>query len=452
MTPRDRILTGRPLPALLRLALPNLAASLVQSLMIVTEGWYVGGLGGQALAGVALVFPLFMLTMMLSAGAIGGAVSGAMARAVGARDTTRANAVLRLAVLISLVAGAVKAALMLVFGTVIFRALGGQGDVLAIAERYAEVLFPAIVLLWLTNMMASALRGTGDMVRPAIGVFLVVAVHFVLIAVQRVLDYPLGVAGAAWAILGAYLAGLVFIAAVLAGRGRTVRLSAKGWTGLAGGWRLVGAGLLAGSQSIMTIAYTLIVTGVFARFGQHWLAGYGVGARLELLLIPIVFGIGGATMVATGTLVGAGRREDAVRTAWMASLASAAILGAIGVALAVWPVLWTGLFTTDPKIAEAGSAYLLRVGPAYAAFGLGLCLYFASQGLETLFIPVVGALLRVVLVAGGFWMLGQAGMLEPAPALWVVVAAMLSYGGVIAAGLALGPWRQVPREQSRVLG
>ena len=73
------------------------------------------------------------------------------------------------------------------------------------------------------------------------------------------------------------------------------------------------AGLLAGSQSIMTVGYALIATGVFARFGQDWLAGYGIGARLELLLIPIIFGIGGATMVATGTLMGAGRRADAVR-------------------------------------------------------------------------------------------------------------------------------------------
>ena len=451
MTPRDRILTGRPFPALLRLALPNVAASLVQSLMIVTEGWYAGGLGSDALAGIALVFPLFMLTMMLSAGAIGGAVSGAMARAIGAHDTARANAVLRLAVLIAVVAGLVQAGLMQAFGTEIFVALGGQGAVLAVAESYAGVLFPAIVLLWVTNMMASALRGTGDMVRPAIGVLIVVVVHFALTAAQRAMGAPLGAAGAAWATLTAYLAGLIFIGAVLAGRGRTVRLSLAGWTGLVGGWRLVGAGLLAGSQSIMTIAYTLIATGVFARFGQHWLAGYGIGARLELLLIPIVFGIGGATMVATGTLVGAGRRADALRTAWLASAASAAILGAIGVVLAVWPTLWTGLFTTDAEIAAAAAAYLARVGPAYAAFGLGLCLYFASQGLETLLIPVAGALLRVIVVAGGFWALGLTGGLDPRSALWVVVVAMLAYGGVVAAGLALGPWRQVARDRRQVL-
>ena len=440
MTPHDRILNGRPVPALVRLALPNLAASLIQSSMMVTEGWYAGGLGGDALAGVALVFPLFMLTMMLSAGAMGGAVSGAMARVVGAGDMARANAVLRLAVIIALVAGTLKGALILGFGREIFTVLGGEGAVLVVAEDYAGVLFPAIVLIWVTNMMASALRGTGDMVRPAFGVALVVLVHFALIVAQRVMGAPLGVAGAAWAIIGGYVAGLVFIAAVLARRDRAVRLTLSGWTGIAGGGRLVGAGLLAGSQSIMTVGYALIATGVFARFGQNWLAGYGIGARLELLLIPIMFGIGGATMVATGTLMGAGRRADAVRMGWVAALVAAGIVGAIGTVLAVWPALWSGLFTAEPEIAAAAAAYLGRVGPAYAFFGLGLCLYFASQGTETLLIPVAGAFLRVALVAAGFAVLAGLDLLDPAGALAVITLSMVAYGGVVAAGLRLGPW------------
>ena len=130
MTPRERILSGNPLKALVGLALPNLAASLVQSMMLITEGWYAGGLGPAALAGVALVFPLFMLTMMLSAGAIGGAVSGAMARAIGAGDIARANGVLRLSVIIALVAGALTTVVMGVFGREILWALGGRGAAL----------------------------------------------------------------------------------------------------------------------------------------------------------------------------------------------------------------------------------------------------------------------------------------------------------------------------------
>ncbi len=447
MTPRDRILQQRPMAALLGLALPNIVASLIQATMMVTEGWYAGTLGGDALAGIALVFPLLMLTLMLSAGAMGGAVSGAMARAVGAGDLPRANAVLRLAVLIALAAGILKGALIVAFGAWIFATLGGEGAVLDVALSYAHVLFPAIVIVWLANMLASALRGTGDMVRPAYGVVLVVVIHLVLILGQWSIGSPLGVAGAAWAMLAANLCGLIFIAMILARPGRDVRLTLQGWRGLIGGWRLVGAGLLAGSQSIMTIAYALIATGVFARFGQEWLAGYGIGARLELLLIPIVFGLGGATMVGTGTLLGAGRRADALAMGWTGTFISAAVLGMIGTVVAIWPGIWIGLFTDDAAISGAASAYLSRVGPAYAFFGLGLCLYFASQGMATLAIPVAGALLRIVIIVGGFSILSVGGAMTPAAALWVIVAAMVAYGGAVAIGLRLGPWRpQVPRE------
>ncbi len=89
MTAHLRILNERPLQTLIRLAVPNLAASLVQSMMIVTEGWYAGSLGSTELAAVALVFPMFMATMMLSAGAMGGAVAGAITLELFFAHTTR---------------------------------------------------------------------------------------------------------------------------------------------------------------------------------------------------------------------------------------------------------------------------------------------------------------------------------------------------------------------------
>ena len=273
MTPRERILNDRPFSALWRLALPNMIASFIQSLMLVAEGWYIGGLGGQALAGIALVLPLLMLTLMLSAGAMGGAVGGAMARAVGADDMPRANTVLRLAILLALVIGGLNGLLLILFGWQIFIAMGGDGAILQFAEEYSAVLFPGIVLLWLTNMAAAAMRGTGHMIQPAIGLVLVVVVHFALVAGQRAMGYPLGVAGGAWALIGAFSAGLFYLVVVLTRPGRAIRLTLRGWTGMIGGRRILGAGLLAGSQSFLTIIYTMLATAVFARMGADWLAG-----------------------------------------------------------------------------------------------------------------------------------------------------------------------------------
>ena len=214
MSAHLRILNERPMQTLVRLAVPNLAASLVQSMMIIVEGWYAGSLGSVALAAVALVFPMFMATMMLSAGAMGGAVAGAMARAMGSGDMERANAVLRVAILISLGIGTLKAVLVLTFGPMLFAAMGGDGDVLDAALAYCWVLFPGIALVWTTNMVTGALRGTGDMLRPAMVTGLIVLVHFALILLQRLAGAPFGLAGAAGALLGAYLVGLLYILSI----------------------------------------------------------------------------------------------------------------------------------------------------------------------------------------------------------------------------------------------
>ena len=72
-------------------------------------------------------------------------------------------------------------------------------------------------------------------------------------------------------------------------------------------------------------------------------------------------------------------------------------------AAAIWPTAWLGLFGHDPRMLATGSAYLRSVGPAYGFFGLGLSLYFASQGAGRLFWPLFAGLLRMLIAIGGGW-------------------------------------------------
>src|SRR5262245_33240043 len=89
--PLNALLTAPILPALLKLTLPNLAAMVVVALVAICETVYVGILGTTSLAAIALVFPMIMLMQMLSAGAMGGGVSSAISRALGAGDVARAE-------------------------------------------------------------------------------------------------------------------------------------------------------------------------------------------------------------------------------------------------------------------------------------------------------------------------------------------------------------------------
>src|SRR5271166_2928171 len=85
MSPRTLLLLNGPVvPTLLRLAWPNVLVMLAQASTGLIETWWVSHLGTDALAGMALVFPGFMMMGMLSAGAVGGGISSAVARALGA--------------------------------------------------------------------------------------------------------------------------------------------------------------------------------------------------------------------------------------------------------------------------------------------------------------------------------------------------------------------------------
>ena len=90
--PAEALLTVPIMPALVRFALPNMAAMLATALATVAETAYVGSFGVPSLAGMALVFPMVMLQMMLSGGAMGGGVSSEVSRALGAGAAERANA------------------------------------------------------------------------------------------------------------------------------------------------------------------------------------------------------------------------------------------------------------------------------------------------------------------------------------------------------------------------
>lgn len=436
---RTRLLDGPILKTLAVLAVPNIAASFLQSGMSVVEGAYLGWLGTVELAGVALVFPLLMLTNMLSGGAIGGVVAGATARALGADDDARAQEILRAAVLIALALATVMALAILGFGRALYGLLGGEGVVLEAADLYGDRLAAGIFTLWLFNVLASLLRGSGDTIRPAIALGCVLVLHAVI---AWVLIFPagLGIAGAGLAMPLAYLFGTLGLSAWLLSGRAAVLVKPGPVTGRVL-VPLLRQGTLAATQSALTISMALIVTAIIGRLGTHWLAGYGIGARLELLMIPVIFGVGGALIAMVGVNVGAGRRRRAIRVAWTGGAMAACIVGSIGLIGSVAPDLWGGLFTRDPETLAAVATYLGIVGPFYAFFGLGLCLYFASQGLGSMVWPVVGTLLRLLIVVAGGTALVATDAATPQAVFAVVAAAMAFYGMFILAALRLGPWR-----------
>lgn len=441
-----RLRQGPVLSTLVRLAVPNVLAMVLTVLVGIAETYYVGRLGTTPLAAMALVFPFAMLTQMMSAGAMGGGVSSAVSRALGAGQRERATSLAQHAVVIGSAAGLAYTALMLIGGPAFYRWLGGRDAVLDEAVRYATVMFSGALLVWLSNTLASVLRGTGNMRVPSITIVLSALLQIALGGLLGLGAGPVPSFGMVGVAVGHLVATAAMVGVLgwflMSGRAR-LQLH---WRGLQLRRELLVDILRVGALScvspVMSVLTVLVFTGLIAHLGVLPLAGYAIGQRLEFLLVPIAFGIGVASVPMVGMAIGAGDVARARRVAWTAGALSAFNLALIGGTVALWPDLWAGLFTADPAVLQHARQYLRTVGPAFPLFGLGLTLYFASQGSGRVLGPVLAAVLRLalVLVVGALLSRQQAG----ASAYFALVAgAMAAYGVVTAVAVRLTRW-QVP--------
>jgi putative MATE family efflux protein len=444
MDPRTRKLLEAPIGAtLLLMALPNVVVMVMQSAIGLIETYFVAKLGIDALAGMALVFPVLMLFVMISAGAMGGGILSSIARALGRGDRDGANHLVWHAVAIALACGALTSAVVLLGGPRLYALMGGRAGSLAAAVTYSNLVFAGALPLWLFNSLAAVIRGTGNMIFPAM-VVAVGAVLLVPLSPALIFGFgpfpQLGIVGGAAAVVTYYVIGsAVFAIYIWSGRGvlkpslRPPRLS---WPPL---YEILRVGTVSSLVSISTNVSIAVATGLTGMVSPSAVAGYGTGARLEYLLVPLVFGLGAPLAAMVGSSIGAGHRERALRAAWTGAAIAGGLTELIGLAAALFPHAWLGLFGSDPVMLAVGTQYLRTVGPFYGFFGFGLALYFASQGAGRLGWPAMSAMLRVIIAAGGGWLAvrlgGGLGML-----FLVVALALVGFGSVNTGAIAGGVW------------
>ncbi len=441
---RTRLLLEAPIArTLLRLSGPNMLVMIVQASIGLVETYFIGMLGTDALAGVSLVFPIIMLMQMMSAGAMGGGISSAVARALGAGRRDDADALVLHALAIAVCFGLLFMVLVLGGGHFLYSLIGGREGSLDAALTYSNVFFSGAILVWLFNSLANVLRGTGNMMIPAVvtcvGAAVVIPLSPCMIFGWGPLP-RLGIAGGAVALIIFYAAGSAVLAAYL-WSGRSVvtpSFSRLRWPLFQDILRVGSVAALISAQTNLTIA---IATAFVGHFGAAAIAGYGTASRIEYLLVPLVFGLGGPLVAMVGTNIGAGRYDRAVHVAWIGAAIATLLTELIGLLAAIFPYAWLSLFDSDPDMLAAGALYLQTVGPVYGLFGLGMALYFASQGAGRLGWPLFANFTRLIIAAGGGWLaLRWGGDLT-----YVFVAqgaALAAFGLINGAAIARGAWRQ----------
>src|SRR3954470_5759387 len=448
MSPAERrqmMLAGPIVPTILTLAAPNVLNVAMQSLVSISDSWFVAQLGLVELAALALVFPTQMALGQMSAGAMGGGISSSVARALGAGHRAAAEAAAAHALAIALGMAALFAIVLVGFGRPIYGALGGSGRALDGAVAFATVLFLGCSAHWVANTLASVLRGTGDMKTPGYTLVATAALQIPLTGALTLgwFGLPrLGITGPASATVISFTLAALWMMSRLLGPKAVLRLH---WPKMGFRWvafrDILKVGLVACLVVILTNGTVLLVTGLIGRAGDAAIAGYGIGSRLEYMLVPISFGIGATLTALVGTNIGARQYVRAQRLAWIGALMAGGVATAIGLVVAIKPDLWLGLFTNDPGALASGRTYLHIVGPVYGFFGLAMALYFASQGTGEMVWPVVANLCRILIaVCGSLLALDVLGW--GVRGLFVFVAlGIVSFSAVLAFSTTRPAWR-----------
>lgn len=450
MAARTRDLLHAPLLGMLwRLATPNIMGLFAMTIVIGYDGFILGRLGADALAGVALVFPLSMLMLQMSAGGIGGAVSAAVARALGSGNGNEANRLAQQAILIACALAALFTVLMLGFGRNIYTLMGGKAATLNAAMAYSNVFFGGVLAIWLTNVLAGIVRGSGNMLLPSMMLMAAAGAH-VLLSPLLVFGWGpwagLGVAGAALSSVCTNMLAAIALAVHLIRARGPVQLQSAGWRPQARLLRtIMRVGAPASLSPLLSNGSIAVATALIGSYGTSALAGFGIAARLEFIMIPIAFGFGTALTTLVATNMGAGQHKRALQATWTGSLVVAAITGGIGLTAAIEPALWMNHFSSDLAVRALGADYLHVVGTCYGLFGLGLALFFASQGAGRMFWPIAASVSRIVVVALGGWIVVHVLHLPVGGLFFVIATGFAVYALMIAGSIGLGSWaRQSP--------
>ena len=403
----QRILEAPVLPLLLSLAAPNIGEAAARITFLTADAIFVSWLGSDALAGVAVVFPLFLILQTATASGFGSGVSSAIGRALGAGDHGRASSLAGVAVAIALIGGALTTALMLTAGPTLYAGMGLTGRPLEMAVLYGAVMFGGSGLVWLLNLLANVSRGAGNMMVPAFAIAIGEAFHLAL-SPALILGWgpfpALGIVGAALAAMTAYGIGTIVLVVHLVSRQALVRLRL-------GAIRLrreeaaaiLGVGVVSAASATLFQVSTFFVAGIIAVLGSPAVAAYGAAVRLELLQYPITFAFGSAVITMVATAAGARDFARAERAAWTGAAVSAAI-GLVFTVIALFGRQWMGLFASDPEILDVGALYLLSQAAVFPLTGAGLACYFACLGIGFVGWPFALAALRLVLIVVGAWL------------------------------------------------
>ncbi len=445
-TGANRLTEGSLLSGLLGLSGPMFVSAILQNMQSVIDLFWVGRLGSDAVAALAIAGTVLMLLFPVIMGVSMGTVA-LVARAIGAGNTAEAGEIAGQSMLLAIVFGIIAGGLGYVCATPLCLLLGSAPAVTPLAAGYLRVSFLGAFTVFLLFIGTSALQGAGNSVIPMCVMGLATILNMVLdpLLIFGLCGLPrLEVAGAALATVLAQAAAVLPVLLVLH-RGRVHGLHAHlgRWrlrTDLAA--RLLRIGLPSSGQMLSRSLMSLVLLRIVAGAGTAAVAAYGIGLRFHMIVLMPAFTLGNAVATMVGQNLGAGKPGRARRAAWLATGLDILVMAAAAAVLFAWARPLMTAFDRNPEVVAIGIGYLRTVSPFYLfaapAIVLGRALMGAGDTMGSMICTVIG--LWVVQVPLALWL---SRVITPSVhgVWWSIAAAFTVHGLLVTAWFQTGRWQ-----------
>ena len=431
------------------LAWPMFVSAILQNVQGLIDLFWVGRLGSNAVAAIALSTTILMILFPVVMGLCVGTVAF-VARSVGAGQLEEANDAAGQSLLVALVCGLLAGVPGWLLSAKLCRLLGAAPEVVRLGSDYLQVSFLGSFTVFLLFTGNSILQGAGNAVVPMVVMLIANLLNLVLdpIFIFGWLGGPaMGVRGAA---LATVLAQSMAAAIVLLKLHRGVaglRVTPSRWRfnfGLT--LRIVKVGLPSAGQMFARSLMSLVLMRIVAACGTAAVAAYGIGLRFHAIILFPTFAIGNAAATMVGQSLGAGLPQRAVRAAWLATAAALALIAATAAALMALAPQMIRVFDASAPVVAVGSAYLRIVSPFYLFAALGIVLSRAQMGAGDTMAPMLCTLISLWGIQVPLALVLSRTVAPATTGIWWAVAVAL-----VANGLLSVAWFQAGRWQHQRL-
>lgn len=445
--PNTDLITGGSLfRAIAALSTPMLVSASLQNVQSLIDLFWVGRLGAEAIASVAMSGTIMMVLTPMLMGLSTGTVA-LVARAVGAGRVDDASAAAGQSLFLSLVLGLVSAVVGWFASDFLFHLLGAEPAVARLGGLYLRITLAGSFTVYMLFIGNAALQGAGDARTPMFVMALANVVNIVLdpLLIFGIGPFPrMGVAGAALAtVLSQLAAGWLSLRVLLGGRSRLHAHLGRWKPDLELSWRILKIGIPGSGQMLSRSLMSLVLMRIVASCGTAAIAAYGTGLRFHMIILMPAFALGGAAATMMGQNLGAGKPDRARRAVWMATWIDVGFMVAAAVVMMGFARRLIGVFNADPEVIAVGARYLMTVSPFYVFAALGIVLGRGLNGAGDTVAPMVITILglwglQVPLAIG----LSRA-MTPPTDGIWwAMAAAFVVQAIMMVAWFESGRWQK----------